>query len=133
VKRVLEKLPKHRQTLMFSATMPPEIEKLADSMLNRPKTVKVDPVTSTVEAIDQCVYFVDKGNKKHLLAKVLRQDDLHSALVFTRTKHGADKVVKELDREGIEALAIHGNKSQRARQNALNSFKDGQIWVLVAT
>jgi ATP-dependent RNA helicase RhlE len=133
VKRVLEKLPKHRQTLMFSATMPPEIEKLADSMLHRPKTVKVDPVTSTVEAIDQCVYFVDKGNKKHLLAKVLRQDDLHSALVFTRTKHGADKVVKELDREGIEALAIHGNKSQRARQNALNSFKDGQIWVLVAT
>ena len=133
VRRVLEKLPAKRQTLMFSATMPPEIEKLADGMLVKPKTVKVDPVTSTVEAIDQRLYYVDKGNKKYLLAKILKSPEVHSALVFTRTKHGADKVVRELDREGIEAMAIHGNKSQRARQTALNSFKDGKIWVLVAT
>ena len=133
VKRVLEKLPRKRQTLMFSATMPPEIEKLADSMLVRPRTVKADPVTSTVDAIDQSLYYVDKGNKKYLLAKILKSPEVRSALVFTRTKHGADKVVRELDREGIEAMAIHGNKSQRARQNALNSFKEGRIWVLVAT
>jgi ATP-dependent RNA helicase RhlE len=133
VRRVLEKLPAKRQTLMFSATMPPEIEKLADGMLVKPKTVKVDPVTSTVEAIDQRLYYVDKGNKKYLLAQILKSPEVHSALVFTRTKHGADKVVRELDREGIEAMAIHGNKSQRARQTALNSFKDGKIWVLVAT
>ncbi len=133
VKRVLQKLPKKRQTLMFSATMPPEIEKLADSMLVEPRTVKVDPVTSTVEAIDQTLYYVDKGNKKNLLAKLLSGSDVKSALVFTRTKHGADRVVKELDHAGIEAMAIHGNKSQNARQNALNAFKSGEIRVLIAT
>ena len=133
VKRVIQKLPRRRQTLMFSATMPPEIEKLADSMLVDPETVKVDPVTSTVDAIDQALYYVDKGNKKLLLAQLLRAPDVRSALVFTRTKHGADKVVKELDREGIQAMAIHGNKSQSARQNALAAFKSGQIRVLVAT
>lgn len=133
VKRVLTKIPKVRQTLMFSATMPPEIEKLADTMLIDPQTVKVDPVTSTVEAIDQSLYYVDKGNKKNLLAKLLMEPEVHNALVFTRTKHGADRVVRELDKKGIDAMAIHGNKSQNARQNALNAFKDGKIWVLVAT
>lgn len=133
VKRVLTKIPKVRQTLMFSATMPPEIEKLADTMLIDPQTVKVDPVTSTVEAIDQSLYYVDKGNKKNLLAKLLKEPEVHNALVFTRTKHGADRVVRELDSKGIDAMAIHGNKSQNARQNALNAFKSGKMWVLVAT
>ena len=133
VRRVVQKLPAKRQTLFFSATMPPEIESLADSMLVSPATVKVDPVTSTVDAIDQTLYYVDKGNKKLLLAKILRGADVRSALVFTRTKHGADRVVKELDREGIAAMAIHGNKSQNARQNALNAFKSGEIRVLIAT
>lgn len=133
VKRVVAKLPSRRQTLMFSATMPAEIEKLADSMLIDPATVKVDPVTSTVDAIDQSVYLVDKANKRLLLAKLLRAPDVRSALVFTRTKHGADRVVRELDKAGIGAMAIHGNKSQNARQNALSAFKSGQIRVLVAT
>jgi len=133
VKRVLTKIPKVRQTLMFSATMPPEIEKLADTMLINPQTVKVDPVTSTVEAIDQSLYYVDTGNKKNLLAKLLMEPEVHNALVFTRTKHGADRVVSELDKKGIDAMAIHSNKSQNARQNALNAFKSGKIWVLVAT
>ena len=133
VKRVLQHLPARRQTLLFSATMPAEIETLADSILKDPKTVKVDPVTSTVDAIDQCLYFVDKGNKKNLLAELLRKEDVRSALVFTRTKHGADKVVKELGRSGVEAMAIHGNKSQNARQRALEAFKSGEIRVLVAT
>ena len=133
VKRVMQKLPVRRQTLLFSATMPPEIEKLADSLLRDPRTVKVDPVTSTVEAIEQTLYYVDKGNKKYLLAKLLKEKEVHTALVFTRTKHGADRVVKDLDKAGIDAMAIHGNKSQNARQAALNAFKDGKIWVLVAT
>jgi len=133
VKRVLQHLPVRRQTLLFSATMPAEIETLADSILKNPKTVKVDPVTSTVDAIDQCLYFVDKGNKKNLLSELLQKEDVRSALVFTRTKHGADKVVKELGRSGVEAMAIHGNKSQNARQRALEAFKSGEIRVLVAT
>ena len=133
VRRVLQKLPAKRQTLFFSATMPPEIEKLADSILFEPKTVKVDPVTSTVDAIGQTLYYVDKGNKKLLLAELLRAPDVTSALVFTRTKHGADRVVRELAREGIASMAIHGNKSQNARQNALAAFKSGEIRVLIAT
>jgi ATP-dependent RNA helicase RhlE len=133
VKRVIAQLPTQRQTLLFSATMPPEIEKLADSLLINPATVKVDPVTSTVDAIDQSLYYVDKGNKKLLLAELLRSPSVRSALVFTRTKHGADKVVRELDRAGITAMAIHGNKSQTARQKALSAFKSGEIRVLIAT
>lgn len=133
VKRVITHLPKERQTLLFSATMPREIEELAGSLLRRPEKVMVTPPATTVESIAQSVYFVDKGNKRHLLAKLLRDPDVTSALVFTRTKHGADRVVRELARAGIAAMAIHGNKSQNARQDALGKFKDGRVRVLVAT
>lgn len=133
VKKVISHLPKERQTLFFSATMPPEVEKLATGLLTDPVTVKVDPVSSTVDRIDQSLYMVDKANKRHLLAKLLRQNDVESALVFTRTKHGADRVVRELSREQIEARAIHGNKSQTARQQALADFKSGKVRVMVAT
>jgi ATP-dependent RNA helicase RhlE len=133
VKRVISHLPAKRQTLLFSATMPPEIESLADSLLIDPATVKVDPVTSTVDAIEQSLYYVNKGNKKLLLAELLHDPAVRSALVFTRTKHGADKVVRELEHAGITAMAIHGNKSQTARQKALSAFKSGEIRVLIAT
>ena len=133
VKRVIGKLPHKRQTLMFSATMPPEIEALAGTMLKDPATVKVDPPTTTAEAVEQAVCLVDKGNKKHLLPRLLMAKEVKTALVFTRTKHGADKVVRDLDKAGIEAMAIHGNKSQNARQKALQGFKEGRLWVLVAT
>ena len=133
VRKVISHLPKVRQTLFFSATMPPEVEKLATSLLTDPVTVKVDPVSSTVDRIDQSLYMVDKSNKRHLLARLLRQNDVESALVFTRTKHGADRVVRELSREQIEARAIHGNKSQTARQQALSDFKSGKVRVMVAT
>ncbi|MEA4896174.1 MAG: DEAD/DEAH box helicase [Oscillospiraceae bacterium] len=133
VKKVLNALPTNRQTLLFSATMPKEIEALANTILHDPVTVKVDPVTSTVSSIHQHVYLVDKINKRRLLAKLLRDSELGSALVFTRTKHGADKVVKELAEAGMAAMAIHGNKSQNARQTALKNFKNGDIKILVAT
>ena len=133
VKKVISHLPQKRQTLFFSATMPAEVEKLATSLLTNPVTVKVHPVSSTVDAIDQRLYMVDKANKRHLLASLLRKPDVESALVFTRTKHGADRVVRELSREGIEARAIHGNKSQTARQQALSDFKTGKVRVMVAT
>ncbi|MEG1017018.1 MAG: helicase-related protein, partial [Oscillospiraceae bacterium] len=133
VKRVLRLLLTERQTLLFSATMPKEIESLACSILKNTKEIKVDPVTSTVDAISQCVYFVDKGNKKLLLASLLKGGNVQSALVFTRTKHGANRVVTELAQVGIIALAIHGNKSQTARQDALSQFKSGKIKVLIAT
>lgn len=133
VRRIAEKLPEKRQTLMFSATMPPEVEKLAMDLLHEPESVKVDPVSSTVKKIDQCLYYVDKANKKHLLAKILRDPDVENALVFSRTKHGADRIVRDLKREGIDAVAIHGDKSQNARQAALTAFKTGECKVLVAT
>lgn len=133
VKRVLTYLPKQKQTLLFSATMPREIEDLANGLLHDPAKVMVTPPATTVEAITQSVYLVDKGNKRRLLAYLLKQPDVERALVFTRTKHGADKVVRELDKDGIPAMAIHGNKSQNARQDALTRFKDGRIGVLVAT
>ena len=133
VKRVISRLPSKRQTLLFSATMPPEITALVDSILIDPVKVAVTPVSSTVDAIAQSVYFVDKANKRRLLAHLLQQRDIPSALVFTRTKHGADRVVRELARENIEAMAIHGNKSQNARQLALGRFKSGQLRILVAT
>ncbi len=133
VRRVVGLLPKKRQTLFFSATMPEEVEKLAMSMLVQPETVKVDPVTSTVDAIRQSLYFVDKANKKLLLARLLGQAEIENALVFTRTRHGADRVVKELNAAGIESRAIHGDKSQYARQEALSQFKSGKIRVLIAT
>ncbi len=133
VRRIAAKLPPKHQTLLFSATMPAEVEKLAMDLLHDPESVKVDPVSSTVKKIDQCLYMVDKVNKKHLLAKLLREGDVENALVFSRTKHGADRIVRELKREGIDASAIHGDKSQSARQTALARFKSGQSKVLVAT
>lgn len=133
VKRVITKLPVKRQTLFFSATMPPEIQKLANVLLTNPAKVEVTPVSSTVEAIDQSLFFVDKQNKPSLLLHLLKNESIVTALVFTRTKHGADKVVKILHRNNITAAAIHGNKSQNARQNALGNFKSGKLRVLVAT
>ena len=133
VKRVMTKLPKPRQTLFFSATMPKEVEALAQSLLTNPATVKVDPPSSTVEMINQSLYMIDKVNKKHLLAQLIEQPDFGNVLVFVRTRHGADRVVKELKKAGIDSRAIHGDKSQSARQDALNKFKSGEVQVLVAT
>lgn len=133
VKRIISRLPKQKQTLFFSATMPSEISKLVKSLLVNPVKVEITPVSSTVDRITQSVYLVDKGNKQNLLNKLLQDKSIVSALVFTRTKHGADRVVKELTKEKISAQAIHGNKSQNARQNALSNFKSGATRVLVAT
>ena len=135
VKRVIAKLPKERQNLMFSATMPKEIEQLAAGILKDPAFVKVDPVSSTVDRIDQSLYFVEKGNKKFLLPWLIKnlQPPVVNALVFSRTKHGADKIAKDLTKQGIPAAAIHGNKSQSARVAALEGFKAGKTKVLVAT
>ncbi len=133
VKRIITKLPAKRQTLFFSATMPPEIQKLAQVLLTNPAKVEVTPVSSTVDAIEQSLYYVGKQDKLSLLLHLLKDEKIITALVFTRTKHGADKVVKFLHRHNITAAAIHGNKSQNARQNALGNFKSGSIRVLVAT
>ena len=133
VKRLIAVLPKKRQSLFFSATMPPEIVKLAHTILYNPEKVTVTPVSSTVEIINQCVYFVDKANKNFLLLRLLENEDIKTVLVFTRTKHGANKVVKMLLEKGITADAIHGNKAQNARQRALKNFKDQTLRVLVAT
>ncbi len=133
VRKVIRLLPQERQTLFFSATMPKEITELADSLLSNPVKVEVVPAATPVELIDQSVYFVDKANKRNLLAMLLEEPQVESALVFTRTKHGADRVVRELGRVGIKAQAIHGDKSQNARQMALTSFKKGALKVLVAT
>ena len=135
VKKVIAKLPKQRQNLMFSATMPKEIEQLAAGILQDPVFVKVDPVSSTVDRIDQSLYFVEKGNKKFLLPWLIKNlnPPVVNALVFSRTKHGADKIAKDLNKQGIPAAAIHGNKSQSARVAALEGFKAGKTKVLVAT
>ena len=133
VKKILKWLPKQKQTMLFSATMPPEITELVNSLLHDPVRVAVDPVSSPVEAIQQSVYFVDKNNKTKLLAYLIRELDVKNALVFTRTKHGANKVARDLAKAGITAAAIHGNKSQTARQQALADFKAGKIQCLVAT
>ena len=135
VKKVIAKLPKQRQNLMFSATMPKEIEQLAAGILQDPVFVKVDPVSSTVDRIDQSLYFVEKGNKKLLLPWLIKNlnPPVVNALVFSRTKHGADKIAKDLNKQGIPAAAIHGNKSQSARVAALEGFKAGKTKVLVAT
>ncbi len=133
VKRVVAKLPPKRQNLMFSATMPKEIEALASTFLTKPVMVKVNPVSSTVEKIEQSLYFVEKGNKLSLLIHLIKELNLTNALVFSRTKHGADKIVKQLEKAGITAAAIHGNKGQNARVTALENFKAGKIQVLVAT
>lgn len=133
VKRVIAKLPKERQTLLFSATMPKEIKALASSILHNPVTVAVTPVSSTVDTITQFVYFVDKTNKGRLLIELLKSDEIVSALLFSRTKHGADKIKQLLNKAGITAGAIHGDKSQAARERALSDFKAGRTRILVAT
>ena len=133
IKKLLVLLPKKRQSLFFSATMPPDIQKLADTILYRPQKVEVTPASSTADTIKQAVYFLDKNDKNALLMDILKDKTIETALVFTRTKHGADKVVKVLIKNGIKAEAIHGNKAQNARQRALENFKAKITRVLVAT
>ncbi|KEI80073.1 DEAD/DEAH box helicase [Clostridium botulinum] len=133
VKKIISKLPKIRQNLLFSATMPSEITKLVDSIVKDPIRVEVTPVSSTVDTITQEVYHVRKKQKRALLKHLLKDKSIESALVFSTTKRGANMIAKDLVEAGIEAEAIHGNKSQNARQRALNNFKEGKIRVLVAT
>ncbi len=133
VRKVITRLPHKRQSLFFSATMPDAIVHLADTILVNPSRVEITPVSSTVNTIQQVVYFVDKKNKNALLKDVLSGTTIDRALVFTRTKHGADRVARDLTKAGINSQAIHGNKSQNARQNALNNFKSSLTRVLVAT
>ena len=133
VKKVIKVLPQKRQTLFFSATMPDEIQTLANMMLKNPAKVEVTPPSSTVDKIQQRIYFTNKPDKRKLLLHLLESNGISSALVFTRTKHGADKVARFLDKAKIKSAAIHGNKSQNSRQNALKNFKNGNLNVLVAT
>ncbi len=133
VKKIIGRIPAKRQTIFFSATMPPEISKLADTILTNPVRVEVTPPSSTANTVKQEIYFVEKNNKKSLLLHLLKDNAINTALVFTRTKHGADRVAKDLNRAGVMAEAIHGNKSQNARQRALSNFKSQQTRVLVAT
>lgn len=133
VKRLIKLIPEKRQSLFFSATMPPEIVKLADTILVNPKKVEVTPVSSTADTIQQYLYFVDKKNKNSLLLDLLKDSKIKTVLVFTKTKHGADKVVKYLLSHHVTAEAIHGNKSQNNRQRALTNFKNQTTRVLVAT
>jgi ATP-dependent RNA helicase RhlE len=133
VRRVISALPQKRQTLLFSATMPPVIQDLADRILVEPVRVEAAPQATTVETVSQSVFFVEKKNKRALLEHILRDQDIRRVLVFTRTKHGANKLAQQLDRAHIQADAIHGNKSQTARERALANFKAGKSRVLVAT
>ena len=133
VKKIVKLVPTNRQTLLFSATMPMAIRELADSFLTKPEYVSVTPVSSTAEIIQQQVYFVEKSDKRGLLYHLIRNENLSNVLVFVRTKHGADNVVKALKKQGVNAEAIHGDKSQTARQRVLDSFKNKEITVLVAT
>jgi ATP-dependent RNA helicase RhlE len=133
IRKVIAKLPAQKQTMFFSATAAPEIMKLANTLLRNPVKVSVDPVSSASELIRQSVYYVSKEDKRSLLRYILKDGEIGHALVFTRTKRGADKVAKELNSSGIKAEAIHGNKSQNARERALKGFKDRSIRILVAT
>jgi ATP-dependent RNA helicase RhlE len=133
VKKVIARVPAKRQTIFFSATMPPEISKLANTILTNPVRVEVTPPSSTANTVKQELYFVEKNDKRSLLLHLLKGEAINTALVFTRTKHGADRVVKDLTRAGVVAEAIHGNKSQNARQRALSNFKAQKTRVLVAT
>ncbi|MET3291836.1 UNVERIFIED_CONTAM: ATP-dependent RNA helicase RhlE [Brevibacillus sp. OAP136] len=133
VKKIITNMPSKRQTLFFSATMPPEISKMVKSLLINPVKVEITPVSSTVDRIEQLIYLLDKENKQNQLNDLLKDKSIASALVFTRTKHGADRVVRELTKVKISAQAIHGNKSQNARQTALSNFRSGVTRVLVAT
>ncbi|MEG2193044.1 MAG: DEAD/DEAH box helicase, partial [Oscillospiraceae bacterium] len=133
IRKIIAKIPQERQTLLFSATMPKAIADMAHSLLTNPQRVDVAPVSSTVDTIRQKVYFVDKDNKKDLLLSILKDNTIDNTLVFTRTKYGADKITRFLEKSGINAQAIHGDKSQGARQLALSNFKEGKTRVLVAT
>jgi len=133
INRIVDELPAERQTLMFSATMPTAIRKFADRLLDNPARVDIAPQSTTADRIEQMVYHVDKSNKPHLLKHLIETTSISRAIVFTRTKHGADKVMRHLCRDGTAAEAIHGNKSQNARQKALDGFRSGRIHVLVAT
>lgn len=133
IKKVITKLPAKKQTLFFSATVAPDILKLANTLLKNPVSVSVDRVSSTATLVEQSVYYVAREDKRSLLKHVLKNSQIEHALVFTRTKRGADKVAKELNSNGIKAEAIHGNKSQNARERALKGFKNRSIRVLVAT
>ncbi|MDF2543786.1 MAG: box helicase domain protein [Herbinix sp.] len=133
VNKIIDKTPPKKQTLLFSATMPPAIEQMSNTILNHPVKIQVTPVSSTVDTIKQYLYYVDKANKIDLLVHVLKDKSYESILVFTRTKHGADKVVRKLAKANITAEAIHGDKSQGARQKALNNFKSKSLRVLIAT
>lgn len=133
LRRIVKLLPKKRQTLFFSATMPKSIADLASDFLTDPETVSIAPQSTTAERIKQSAYFVKTQDKPELLIQILRKPELKSAIIFTRTKHGADKLVRALDKADIEAVAIHGNKSQSQRQRALAAFKEGKVWILVAT
>jgi ATP-dependent RNA helicase RhlE len=133
IRRIVSKLPRQRQTLLFSATMPREIEELARSMLRDPVRVAVTPQATTVERIAQRVVFVDRNGKPSLLAELLRSEPIDRALIFTRTKRGADRVVRDLSKRGLTAEAIHGNKSQNQRERVLAAFREGKVRTLVAT
>ncbi|MDF2512246.1 MAG: box helicase domain protein [Herbinix sp.] len=133
VKKIIAKIPVNKQTLLFSATMPPDIAKLSNDLLKNPARIEITPVSSTVEMIEQYLYYVDKINKRDLLRHILEDKSITSALVFSRTKHGADRIARQLSKEKVLAQAIHGDKSQGARQNALNDFKNRKLRVLVAT
>ena len=133
VKKIIKLTPSNRQTLLFSATMPLAIRELADTFLTRPKYISVTPISSTAENVSQKVYFVNKDDKRLLLKQLIIQESLSNALVFTRTKHGADNIVKVLKKASIKAEAIHGDKSQNARQRVLEQFKNKEIDILVAT
>ncbi len=133
IKKILKYIPKNRQTLFFSATMPKKIKSFAQNILNNPQEIVVSPISSTTESVTQSVYMVENKKKEELLIEILRGQNNNRSLVFTRTKHGADKLIKTLNNLGVKSAAIHGNKSQNARQNALKDFKNNRITVLIAT
>lgn len=133
IKKIIAKTPVNKQTLLFSATMPADVAKLANNMLKNPEKIEITPVSSTVDTIEQYVYYVDKNNKKDLLVHLLKDKTIVSALVFIRTKHGADRIVRQLSKANVPAQAIHGDKSQGARQSALNNFKNKKLRILIAT
>ncbi len=133
IKRIIAQLPANRQSLFFSATLPPDIVRLSQKILGNPQKVSIQPTQTTAERLEQAIYFVEKKSKVGLLVHLLDSDDVDSALVFSRTKHGADKIVRKLNNAGIRSSAIHGNKSQAQRQRALGAFKQGRLHVLVAT
>ena len=133
IRKILNELPKERQSLFFSATMPKKIVELSSQILKSPKQISVNPVSSTAETIQQFIYYTNKSDKKKLLLHILKNKDINQLLMFSRTKHGADKIARDLKKNNIQTAAIHGNKTQNQRQKALQSFKDSKIRVLVAT